>query len=199
MSWSINAWIPGEPAMTSDIKDKRQFADDLGAFLLDLQSANPSGGPIAGKHNFYRGGDLGVYNDATIKAIKQHENVFPAPTLTNIWNDALSTKWEKSPVWIHGDIAPGNLLVKDGRLCAVIDFGVMGIGDPACDMAMAWTFFEKDSRAVFKKALQTDDDTWNRAKGWALWKALITFDGDTSSGAYHAIAEILNEENPSKV
>ena len=194
MKWSINAWILGEPLLTAHIKDKGQFAHDLADFLLDLQSIRTDGGPAAGDHNFHRGGNLAVYNDETLKAIKQYENLFPSTILIKAWNRILSTKWEKPAVWVHGDIAPGNLLVEDERLCAVIDFGVMGVGDPACDMAMAWTFFDEGSRATFKKALRTDDHTWDRAKGWALWKALITFCGDVSSDAYGVINEILNEE-----
>ena len=193
MNWSINTWIPGEPALTANLKNKDPFARGLAAFLLDLQSADPTDGPLAGEQNFYRGGDLVVYHHETIQAFKQYEHLLPTDTLTLIWKRALSTKWEKPPVWIHGDIAPGNLLVQGERLCAVIDFGIMGIGDPACDLAIAWTFFDSDSRAIFKKALRTDDHTWDRAKGWALWKALITYDGNQSSHAHKVINEILDE------
>jgi aminoglycoside phosphotransferase (APT) family kinase protein len=79
-------------------------------------------------------------------------------------------------VWVHGDIAPGNLLIQDGRLCGVIDFGMLGVGDPACDLTMAWTFFDAESRVVFLTAMECDEGTCNRARGWALWKALITYD-----------------------
>jgi aminoglycoside phosphotransferase (APT) family kinase protein len=79
-------------------------------------------------------------------------------------------------VWFHGDIASGNLLVRDGRLSAVIDFGTSGVGDPACDLVIAWTFFSGDSRSAFRDAVQQDTATWARARGWALWKALITTD-----------------------
>lgn len=81
-------------------------------------------------------------------------------------------KWNRDPVWVHGDVASGNLLVKDNRLAAVIDFGCMGIGDPACDLTIAWTFFRGESREIFKAYMHLDEETWARARGWAMWKAL---------------------------
>jgi aminoglycoside phosphotransferase (APT) family kinase protein len=93
-----------------------------------------------------------------------------------MWETALRTSWPKPPVWFHGDVAAGNLLVRDGRLAAVIDFGTSGVGDPACDLVLAWTMLSGDSRAVFRETLGLDDDTWDRGRGWALWKALITYD-----------------------
>lgn len=98
-------------------------------------------------------------------------------------------------MWIHGDIAPGNLLVQDGKLSAVIDFGIMGVGDPACDYAMAWTYFTPECRNVFLNGL--DEDLIARARGWALWKALITYKGDNIDSAKNAdftLKNILDEE-----
>ena len=89
----------------------------------------------------------------------------------------MATTWEADPVWFHGDVAAGNLLVRDGRLAAVIDFGSSGVGDPACDAVIAWTLFSGPSRAVFRAVLGTDDATWARGRGWALWKALIGLAG----------------------
>ncbi|WP_392544409.1 phosphotransferase [Oryzobacter telluris] len=87
----------------------------------------------------------------------------------------MASQWSADPVWFHGDVAVGNLLVRDGRLAAVIDFGTCGTGDPACDLVLAWTFCRgEEERRVFADAVGLDDETWNRARGWALWKALIT-------------------------
>ena len=94
--------------------------------------------------------------------------------VTNVWEKAISSKWSNNPVWIHGDFSVGNILVKDDRLTAVIDFGCMGIGDPACDLVIAWTFLTRESRKIFRSHLGLDPDTWARARGWALWKSLIT-------------------------
>lgn len=181
LPWSINKWVEGETLTYQNIKDLNQFARDLGAFLIELQSIDASGGPLAGEHNFYRGGSLAVYDEESRHAIEHNKDIFNEDLLREIWELALDSKWNSKPVWVHGDIAPGNLLVKDGKLCAVIDFGILGVGDPACDAAMAWTFFNGDSRKVFKDILQMDEETWNRARGWALWKALITYNGNRYS------------------
>jgi aminoglycoside phosphotransferase (APT) family kinase protein len=91
-----------------------------------------------------------------------------------VWKAALAAAWHGPPVWFHGDVAAGNLLVEGGRLSAVIDFGTSGVGDPSCDLAIAYTLFRGESRDAFRAALQLDDATWARGRGWALWKSLIT-------------------------
>lgn len=90
---------------------------------------------------------------------------------------ALATSWHGEPVWIHGDVSAGNLLVHKGRLSAVIDFGTCGVGDPACDLAIAWTLFSGASREVFRAKLPLDSGTWARGRAWTLWKALIVAAG----------------------
>ena len=191
MPWSINKWLDGEVLTHDNVNDLHQLAKDLGSFLLDLQAIDSSEGPLGGAHNFHRGGDLAVYDQETRSAVAEHKKSLPIRMITEIWDQALATKWQTSPVWVHGDVAPGNLLVKNGKLCAVIDFGILGVGDPACDAAIAWTFFDRASRKTLKNSLKMDDDTWDRAKGWALWKALITYNGDHASDAYRVISEIL--------
>ena len=199
--WSINKWIEGETLSYENVTDLNQFAQDLGAFLVELQSIDASDGPLAGQHNFFRGGSIAVYDEEARIAIENNRDTFDEELLRSIWQQALGSKWELKPVWVHGDIAPGNLLVKNGNLCAVIDFGILGVGDPACDAAMAWTFFDKESRKIFKKVLQMDDKTWNRARGWALWKALITYDGHKDSNkrvaaeSYRIIKLIIDDWN----
>jgi aminoglycoside phosphotransferase (APT) family kinase protein len=153
----------------------------LGSFLNELQAIDASGGPLAGKHNFYRGGSLSTYDEESRNAIEKNKETFDGGLLSEIWNLALESEWESEPVWVHGDLAPGNLLVKDGKLCAVIDFRILGVGDPSCDAAIAWTFFDDTSRKVFKNKINLDEGTWNRARGWALWKALITYDAHIDS------------------
>ena len=180
-SWSINKWVEGETVTKENVHDLNEFATDLGSFLVALQSIDASNGPIAGAHNFYRGGLISVYDQEARVAIENNKDVFDEALLKHFWNLALRSTWERKPVWVHGDIAPGTLLVKDGKLSAVIDFGILGVGDPACDAAMAWTFFDKNSRNIFKEILRMDEETWNRARGWALWKALITYDANKVS------------------
>ena len=105
-------------------------------------------------------------------------------------------------MWIHGDVAASNLLVRNGRLSAVVDFGSSGVGDPACDLTIAWTFLSGESREVFRAALRADDSAWARGRGWALWKALITVAGlggaDTSDAgrARLVLDEVLSDRWP---
>ena len=179
--WSIYKWVDGETLTRENIADLNQFAKDLGGFLVELQSIDASEGPFAGIHNFYRGGDLAVYDEQSKNTIENNKDIFNEHLLKEIWELSLDSKWDAEPVWLHGDVAPGNILVKDGKLCAVIDFGVLGVGDPSCDAAMAWTFFDSNSRKIFKTAMDMKEETWNRARGWALWKALITYDGNKDS------------------
>ncbi len=174
-AWSIYAWIDGETAKRENIVDKVQFAKDLAEFLLAFQSIDCSCGPVAGEHNFYRGGDLAVYNQETREVIACLEGYFDSEQLLSLWEESLQSKWDKPPVWVHGDLVATNMLVKDGKLHAIIDFGILGVGDPACDLSMYWTFFDKEEREVFKKTLALDEDTWIRARGWVLWKSLLLF------------------------
>lgn len=100
-----------------------QFAKDLAQFLKELQSIDSSDGPLAGEHNFYRGGSLSVYDEETRTAIRNTQNVFEEEIILEIWNKALKSEWTKKPVWVHGDVATGNLLVdSEGKLCGVRDF-----------------------------------------------------------------------------
>lgn len=179
--WSINKWLEGETLSQENLNDLNQLAIDLGSFLIELQSIDASEGPLAGEHNFYRGGSIAVYDGESRYAIENNKDVFNEQVLKEIWESALDSKWEMEPVWVHGDIAPGNILIQDGKLYAVIDFGILGVGDPACDAAMAWTFFDEESRKIFKSVLNMDEGTWNRARGWALWKALITYNGNKNT------------------
>lgn len=171
--WSIYKWIEGETVSDKNVVDQIQFARDLAQFLVALQKIDTTGGPIAGEHNFYRGGSLRVYDSEVREALRVLGDSIDSAVVTELWNRALEVEWNKDPVWIHGDIAVGNLLIEDGKLKAVIDFGGLAIGDPACDYVIAWTFLTQESRHVFKEALSVDNATWNRARGWVLWKALI--------------------------
>ncbi|MGN6485448.1 MAG: phosphotransferase, partial [Thermomicrobiales bacterium] len=133
--------------------------------------------PAPGLHNFWRGGSLDVYAAEAREAIAALAGEIDAARATAVIDRALASRWVGDPVWFHGDIAPGNLLVQDGRLSAVIDFGTSGVGDPACDLAIAWNLFHDESRRAFRDALPLDTATWERGAGWTLWKALIVVAG----------------------
>jgi aminoglycoside phosphotransferase (APT) family kinase protein len=176
-NWSVYRWIDGETATIERIADLRAFATTLAEFLAALQRIDATGGPKAGPHNFHRGGKLTTYDAETRQAIAALDGRINADAVMAVWEAALASEWQLPPVWFHGDISVGNLLVKDGRLCAVIDFGSSGVGDPACDLVIAWRFLRGESRDVFRAVLPLDRGTWARGRGWALWKALIVAAG----------------------
>lgn len=176
-AWSVYDWLDGETMRDAPIGDLTAFATDVAAFLSALQKIDSTGGPLPGQHNFFRGAAPGVYDSETRQALAALRGKLDTVTATEVWETALASTWEKPPVWFHGDIAWGNLLLRDGRLCAVIDFGTSGIGDPACDLVIAWALFDGESRKAFRNGLQLDEATWARGRGWALWKALITVAG----------------------
>ena len=172
--WSIYHWLEGEPATVDRISDLTIFAAELAGFLGALYGIDATGGPRAGEHNFLRGGPLDVYDEQTRHSIQLVAGGIDAEAAVDVWEASLASKWDRPPVWIHGDVAPSNLLVVDGVLRAVIDFGCAAVGDPACDLAIAWTFLTDGDREVFRRRLALDSATWARGRGWALWKALIT-------------------------
>ena len=184
--WSIYKWIEGDIATVARIGDLTSFATLLAQFLVALQRIDTAGGPPPGSHNFHRGGSLMVYDAETRRAIAALDGAIDTAAATVVWRAALEAVWRNPPVWVHGDVAAPNLLVKDGRLCAVIDFGCSAVGDPACDVTIAWTFFSGESRAAFRAALPVDDATWARGRGWALWKGLIVLAGHADTTASEA-------------
>jgi aminoglycoside phosphotransferase (APT) family kinase protein len=177
--WSVYRWLDGELASRAAIDDPVAFATDLAGFLNALGRADATAGPGPGEHNFHRGGPLGTYADEALDAMQALGDEIARDAVARVWEDAMSTTWERDPVWFHGDVATGNLLVRDGRLAGVLDFGSSGVGDPASDLVIAWTFLAGKAREAFRDALSPDRDAWARGRGWALWKALISDDRRT--------------------
>jgi aminoglycoside phosphotransferase (APT) family kinase protein len=175
--WSVYRWLEGELASKARIADLTGFATTLAGFLSALGRIDATGGPEPGQHNFFRGGPLSTYADETHEAIDALGAEVPRDRVERVWEDAMATSWDRDPVWFHGDVATGNLLVRDERLAAVLDFGSSGVGDPACDVVIAWTFLSGASRDRFRADLGVDAATWSRGRGWGLWKALISLVG----------------------
>jgi len=172
--WSVYRWLDGKPAVAANVTDLGQFAADLADFLTALYQIDTSDGPAAGYETCFFGVPLAHWDSQTRESLAALGGQIDTRLAVNVWEAALAAAWRGPAVWFHGDISPGNLLVSQGRLSAVIDFGVSGVGDPACDTAIAWTFFSGQSRTTYQTRLAADDATWARGRGWALWKALIT-------------------------
>jgi aminoglycoside phosphotransferase (APT) family kinase protein len=173
--WSVYRWLEGENIAIERLADPRQAATDLAQFVAAMQRIETTDGPPPGPHNSFRGVPLAVRDAPTCAAIASlHGLLDDLDSVTAAWEAALHAgAWSGAPVWIHGDLQAGNLLTAQGRLHAVIDFGCLGVGDPACDLMVAWNLLSAETRSVFRETLQADDATWARGRGWALSVALI--------------------------
>jgi aminoglycoside phosphotransferase (APT) family kinase protein len=184
-SWSVCPWLPGAPAMQQMPDDPLDTAERLGEFVSALHIAAPSDAP----ENPYRGGPLAARDVHMRARVAQLGELVDAPRVLAQWDLCLATPyWSGPPVWIHGDMHPGNVLVDGGRVAAVIDFGDITAGDPASDLALAWMFFGPQARRHFRAFVgAVDDDTWTRARGWALCLAIVFI---ANSADDHAMARI---------
>jgi aminoglycoside phosphotransferase (APT) family kinase protein len=166
--WAIYRWIDGHPYGDDLVHDERQAANDLARFVVELRRGDPRGAPRGGRK------PLRELDSATRVAIESSRGMIDADAVSAAWACALEAPaWDGTPVWIHTDLLRPNLLVDGGRLCAVIDFGGVGAGDPAADVIAAWSVFGQPGRVAFRDALAVDDGTWNRARGYALHQALL--------------------------
>lgn len=194
--WSLYPWLRGELATPDHLANPDQAATDLAAFISALREIDPTGGPAPGKHNFYRGIPLAARDVIVRSCIEQLEGVIDTNAATAAWDAALAAPtWDGPPTWIHGDLSATNLLATNGRLTAAIDWGGLGIGDPACELLVAWDLFPRQTRETFRTALNVDDATWDRGRGWALSLALIglPYYIDTNPGFIRYARRLLNE------
>jgi aminoglycoside phosphotransferase (APT) family kinase protein len=169
--WSVYRWLEGEPADQAAIAVGA--AEDLAAFISALHSIDATGAPGPGPHNAFRGQPLADRDDSTRASIDTLRSEIDAGAATAAWEEALGAPaWNRAPVWHHGDLDVRNLLVTDSRLSGVIDFGCLGAGDPACDVAVAWKVLPARERTAFREALAVDDATWMRGRGWVVSQAV---------------------------
>lgn len=172
-SWTVCRWIEGEAATTARIDDLCEAARQLAGFILALQAVDPTGGPDATRPGS-RGAPLATRDATTRAAILQLDGLIDTKQALRAWEAALAAPvWDRDPVWLHGDLLAGNVLVHEGQVSAVIDFGALGVGDPACDLVIAWSLFAGESRQAFRQALGVDDAMWARGRGHALSQAVI--------------------------
>ncbi|WP_331742093.1 aminoglycoside phosphotransferase family protein [Streptomyces sp. NBC_01006] len=167
-AWSVYRWLDGENLYDEPLAERglRDAAAGLGRFVAALHRVDTAGAPAS-----FRGGPVGRADEGVRAAIRDlgADGTHDAEAATAAWEAAVrAPQWQGAPVWLHGDLLPGNLLGHQGRLSAVIDFGGVGVGDPACDVMAAWTLLTADTREVFREAAGVDDATWARGRGWAL-------------------------------
>lgn len=171
--WAVRRWIDGETAREDRIDDLTAFASRVAEFVRAVQRVDPTGGPEGGEHGFYRGASLRHCDHEARDALLDLEGRIDTEGARAVWETVLDTAWHGPPVWFHGDVASGNLLVRGGELSAVIDFGTSGVGAPSCDLVIAWTMFDGASREAFRRGVAADDAAWARAGGWAVWEAMV--------------------------
>ncbi len=196
--WSVCKWIEGENAFVRPVTDLPSAAESLGRFVHSLQGLDATQAPAPGDHNFNRGVALRMRDEATRRCIGQLAGLVDTQTMMDLWTAAIDLpEWDRPPVWIHGDIHVGNLIVNDDAITAVIDFGGLAAGDPACDLMVAWTLLTPETRHVFRAQLDIDESTWLRRRAWALSVAAIALPCYLNSNpmlvsiSHHAIEQVL--------
>jgi aminoglycoside phosphotransferase (APT) family kinase protein len=172
-TWSVYRWVEGENAIDAPFANLARTAVDLAALLEALQRVDPDGVPGPDEENFFRGAPLERFDRRVRTDLAQLRDEIDPEAAAAVWETALrAPKPEGPPVWVHGDLDRRNLLTRQGRLAGVVDFGCLGVGDPACDVAVAWKVLPTKAREGFCSALSVDEATWARARGWALSQAL---------------------------
>ena len=170
-AWSVYGWIEGEPVTAAT--GLAGLADDVADFLNALQAIDPTGGPVPGAHNYLRGAHpVAVYGAEARRHIELLRDRIDVAAAQAVLDTAQHSAAERA-VWVHGDMAAGNLLLRDGRLSGVLDFGCLAVGDPSCDLAIAWVVLDEASRRRFRARLGLDAACWARGRAWALWKAAL--------------------------
>lgn len=198
--WTVYDWPQGQEATPDELNDMHQVATQLAEFRQALHKVKTYNAPLSSQHNGNRGCDLILCYQPTRNAIDNLSDEYGGRTLQQIWRNALKLpKWSNPPVWVHGDIKFDNLLACNGKLVAVIDFGLMSVDDPAVDLMVAWNLLPIQARQTFKTALNIDENTWQRGRGWALSVSLValayykTTNQKLSAISRHTINEIIKE------
>jgi aminoglycoside phosphotransferase (APT) family kinase protein len=197
--WSVYRWLAGENPEAGALSEPVLLAGDLAEFVAAMRSITLPGAPQA-----HRGGPVASLDAETRAAIEELRQIpqegVDCDAATAVWEEALRAPgWDGPPVWLHADLMPGNLLVDGGRLTSVIDFGCLGVGDPACDLFPAWNLLPANARDVFREALSVDDPTWTRGRGRTLSQALIALpyyretNPAMARNARHVIRTVLGE------
>jgi aminoglycoside phosphotransferase (APT) family kinase protein len=195
LPWLICSFLEGQNLMEGNSLDYSQAAVDLGNFVAAMQKIDAKGGPKC-----RRGQPLAMRNQEMQESIPLMSDLYDTTLLTSVWERALKEPtWEEDPVWIHGDLHAGNLLVENGRVTAVVDFGLAGIGDPASDLMLAWTLLTQETRLIFRSIVKPEEATWKRGRAWAFTLGVVAYPYYCNSNptfaklAKRAIDEVLSE------
>lgn len=193
--WSVYEWLPGANA-NGTLDDLERAAVELAAFIAALRRIDAAGAPSRARGG--RGGPLAEHDEGVRKSVAALGDRIDGAAALRSWQASLDAPaWDGPEVWLHGDLLPGNLIVVDGHLAAVIDWGGLNVGDPACDLQPAWNVFAGPSRARFRRELAVDEASWLRGRGWALLQAVVAlpYYWDTNPGmvrqASNALAQVL--------
>lgn len=173
-TWSILRWLDGEEATGERLADSVEAARQLAAFVRALIAIDTTGGPTPGTHNFWRGVPLAARDEMTRRCIGESEGLVDTEAVMRAWEHDLGAPvWHGPPTWLHGDLVPDNILLTGGRINAVIDWGGLGVGDPATELLPAWNLFRGESREAYREVLEFDDATWVRGRGLALSTSVV--------------------------
>jgi len=193
--WTVCRWLPGQIAALAPVADMSQVASSLARFVRALQAVDPAAGPVSE----FRGVPLAARDPVSRACAAALRDSLDVRRILAQWEAAVAEpSWTGPPVWMHGDLHPANLVVSNGELTGVIDFGLVGVGDPAVDLMVAWTYLSADARRVFRDELAVDDATWARGRGWALHLGLMAAANSADNPVLrdigrHAITEVLSE------
>lgn len=194
--WAVHRWIEGRNPVEGDLAEPERVARDLAEFAVAIRKIDLPGGPAA-----HRGEPLIAEDQeirAAIEALRRTDEPFDADEITAAWEEALAAPlWTGPACWTHSDLMPSNLLLAGDHVSAIIDFGTVGMGEPATDLIPAWNLLPASARRVYREVVDVDDATWARSRGWALSMAVIQLpyyrltNPIISANARHVIREIL--------